>query len=295
MKASYGKKKNRYFVVLLAIAIVSCLITGASYSSGVSSIAASALGIVVTPIQSINIGIHGLIDDISAYFKGIDSLKAENEQLKAQITELSRKVSELEPAKKENDMLYNFLELKKERNDMKFVNADIISRSASNYTSDFTIDKGSVHGISKNMAVVTHDNSLLGIIVEVGATYARGKTVTSYDFSVGIKNERTGEPGILSGDFELSTRNMCAVVDLYQSSDYKTGDIIRTSGLGDTYPSGLYVGIVKELIPNGLDYTVSAAVQPSASVFDTDMVMVITDFNRNFEIPEGEDKSLELQ
>ena len=64
----------------------------------------------------------------------------ENAQLKSTIIDLNRKVSELTPAQKENEMLYNFLELKKERNDIKFVNADIISRVSSNYTSEITFD-----------------------------------------------------------------------------------------------------------------------------------------------------------
>lgn len=283
MKISYKSRKNRYFIILLVIAVVSCFITSASYSGGVSSIAASVLGFVVSPAQKLVSKTHVIIDELSAYFEDMDALIEENDALQKEITELRRKVSELEPAAKENEMLYNFLELKKERTDIKFVNADIISRSTSNYISDFTIDKGSVHGIKKDMAVVTDDSSLLGIIVEVGATYSRGKTLTSYDFSVGIKNERTGEPGLLSGDFELSTKGFSRVADLYSDADYQTGDIICTSGLGDLYPAGLYVGSVREIIPNKLDYTVSAVVEPSISVLDTDMVMVITDFDRSFE------------
>ena len=56
---------------------------------------------------------------------------------------------------------------------------------------------------------------------------------------------------------------------------------MRTSGLGDTYPPGLYVGTVTELVPDALDHTISAVVKPSSSVYDTDLVMVITDFDRS--------------
>ena len=283
MKVTNPNKNNRFLFSMLAIAALCCVITSTSYSSGVSSFAASALGIVVAPAQKLTSSAHSFIEEKFAYFKNIDALREENKELKAEITELNRKLSELAPAQKENEMLYNFLELKRERNDIKFVNADIVSRSVSNYTSDFTIDKGSVHGIKKGMAVVTSDNCLLGIIVEAGATYSRGKTLTSYDFSAGIKNERTGEPGILSGDFELSRDNLCCVADLPDGADYVTGDIIRTSGLGDIYPPGLYVGSVTALVPNKLEYTIDATVKPAASVLDTDMVMVITDFDRNYE------------
>lgn len=284
MKVSYTKKNNKFFLLMLAIAIASCVITGASYSSGVSSIAASALGVVVTPVQKLMDNIHRFTKEKAEYFQDIDNLLKENAKLKSTIIDLNRKVSELTPAQKENEMLYNFLELKKERNDIKFVNADIISRSSSNYTSDITLDKGSVHGIKKDMAIVTEDNSLLGVIVEVGATYSRGKVLTSYDFSVGIENERSGQPGIMSGNFELSRKGLCHVADLADTADYKTGDIIKTSGLGDMYPAGIYVGTVTEIVPNKLDYTLNATIKPAASVFSTDMVMIITDFDRTYDL-----------
>ena len=267
---------------MLVIAALCCFITGAAYSSGVSSFAASALGLVVSPLQKGVSHLHGFIGEKAEYFRSIDELREENERLKDENTVLSRQISELEKAAKENDMLYYFLGLRRERTDIKYVNADIISRSTSNYTSEFTINKGSFHGIEKDMAVVTDNNSLLGIIVEVGATYSRAKMLTSYDLSLGIVNERTGQPGILSGSLERSVRNQCEIDDLDEKADYKTGDVIRTSGLGDLYPKGLYVGRVTELIPNSLDYTLSAVVAPDSSLLETDMVMVITDFDRTY-------------
>ncbi len=283
MKASYKKNDHRFVIIMLIIASVCCLLTNAAYNSGVSNFASSIVGIVVTPVQKLAANVHEGMADLGEYFGNVKQLKAENKQLKEEITHLSRENSELAPLKEENEMLHHFLGLKTDRTDIQFVNAEIISRSVSNYTSDFSVDKGSVHGIKKNMAVMTEDGSLLGIIIEVGATYSRGKTLTSYDFSAGIKNERTGEPGILSGSFELSRENLCHVTDLYDSTDYAVGDVIRTSSLGDIYPPGLYVGTVKELVPDKYGYTVSAVVEPSATVSDTGMVMIVTDFERTYE------------
>lgn len=291
----YGKKNNRFFLVMLAVALSCCIITSASYSSGVSNAAAGVLGFVVAPVQNLLGSAHSFIDEKLAYFDDVDVLRDENEKLKGELAELNRKLSEMELTKKENEMLYGFLELKREREDIKFVKADIISRTTSNYTSDFTIDKGSLHGIEKNMPVVSEDSSLLGIIVEAGPTYARGKMLASYDLSIGVKNERTGEPSILSGSLELSKKNLCEVAGLLDKSDYKAGDIIKTSGLGDIYPPNLYVGTVTELVPDKYGYTVSAVVKPSSSVFDTDMVMVITDYDRLYETKEVPDEETDTK
>lgn len=281
MKATYQKKRSRFFVVCLAAASLCSALAFSAERSGVASLAAGALGAVVTPLQKLGAGINEALQEKTAYFRSIDTLRAENEALKKEITALEREVSELEPTKKENEMLYRFLELKRERTDINLVSAAVIGRAASNYTSEFTIDKGSIHGLQKDMPVMAEDNTLLGVLTEVGPTYARGKAITSYDVTIGVKNERTGEPVLVSGSLSLDRKGLCEAADLLESSDVLVGDILRTSGLGDTYPPGLYVGSITELVPNALNHTVNAVVKPSGGVYDTDLVMVITAFDRS--------------
>lgn len=283
MKASYSKNDKKFVLTSVAAAIVCCIVTSAAYASGVSSIPASIFGVIVSPIQGAATGVCGLTENVTEYFGDVRALQRENDELKEEISALRRELSELAPIKSENEMLYGFLELKRERTDVKFVNAGIISRSESGYTSDFTIDKGSVHGVKKDMAVIAEDGSLLGIIVEAGATYSRGKTLTSYDFSVGIKNARTGEPGMLTGDFELSGQGLSRVCDLADDADYVVGDVVVTSSLGDIYPPGIYVGTVTELVPDSCGYTLNAVISPSEKVKTAGKVMVVTDFDRIYE------------
>lgn len=83
------------------------------------------------------------------------------------------------------------------------------------------------------------------------------------------------------GSLSLDRKGLCEAADLLESSDVLVGDILRTSGLGDTYPPGLYVGSITELVPNALNHTVNAVVKPSGGVYDTDLVMVITAFDRS--------------
>ncbi len=285
MKVIY-KKKDRFFLLALIGALLVCALNFSAYRSGVSNVAASALGFVVTPLQKLTSGIHTQLGETAQYFQGMDRLQKENAALRKEILRLEREVSELAPAKKENEMLSAFLELKRERTDIQFVSATVIGRTSSNYTPEFTIDKGSLHGLRKNMPVMAEDNTLLGILVEVGANYARGRTITSYDVSVGVKNERTGQPAILSGSLDLERKGLCEAADLAEDSDWQLGDTLRTSGLGGIYPSGLYVGTVTEFVPNALAHTMSAVIQPSHSVTDTDLVMVITAAQQITDSPE---------
>lgn len=273
---------------MIVIALVLCFVAGTAYSRGVSSVAANALGVVLSPLGRLAGHIHAFFDEQAVYFRDIKTLSDKNDALKAENEALKKRVSELEPYQKENEALYGFLELKRDVTDIRFVSASVIARSASNYTADFTLDKGSIHGVEKDMAVISSDKSLLGVIVETAATYSRGKLLSSYDLSLGVRNERTGAPAVLSGSLALARENLCRVADLADDADYKEGDILRTSGLGTVYPAGLYVGSVREVRADPLGDAFEAVIVPSADIFATDTVMIVTGFDRSFEAVEPE-------
>ena len=283
MKATYSKNPHRFTALLIAIAAVCCVVTHIGYTRGVSSVLAGGLGVVLTPLRHLGGSIEHFVEDRTSYFGSVKALREENEALREQNEALTRQVSSLEPYARENKMLAGFLELKREVTDIKFVDARITARSSSAYTSDFTLDKGSDYGLKKDMAVLSEDKSILGILVEVGPNYARGKTLTSYDLSLGVRNERTGQTGIVSGGFVYSRDGRCRVGNLRQDSDFKAGDIIRTSGLGGIYPAGLYVGTVEVFEPDAYDGTFNAVVVPSETIFTTDRVMIVTDYDRSYE------------
>ena len=282
MKATYRAKGKNFGIWLFAAAAVCCFITHTAYRHGVSSAAANALQFVLTPGKYAAASFRGFINDKTAYFADVKALKEENDALRTENTALAEKVAELSNVERDNRMLSAFLGLKEEITDISFVKATVTARSSSAYTAEFTLDRGEAHGLCKDMAVLSEDGSLLGILVEVGKTYSRGRVLTSYDLSLGSRNERTGETGVVSGSFALSREGKCRVGGLRRDSDYQAGDIIRTSGLGDVYPAGILIGRVTELVPDELEQSFNAVVLPSETIFTTDRVMVVTDFARSF-------------
>ena len=196
---------------------------------------------------------------------------------------LARENARYAALRQENDWLREFLELKRERTDFSLVDAKVIAREGTNFESTFTIDKGSFHGIEKNMPVIADGNILIGVIVETGLTTARGITILSGTSSVGVVAERSGKSGILQGDFALFADRLCKIPQLPEDVDIVQGDNIYTSGLGKLYPAGLYIGEVTDIVPDPASYTLTALVKPSADILNLDRVMVITAFKQIYE------------
>lgn len=277
------RKKDLYFPILFGAAVLLSVICFASHSSGTSTLLSQGLSLVTTPLRSAAKGVYNICFSAGEYFTDVNRLKEENKLLKKENKKLSDENSTLRRLEKENDSLYKVLELKRERNDFEFTNANIISRSSSGYTDIFTLDKGSFHGVKAGMPVVSDEGALIGITYSVEATSARCKSILSYDVNVGVYNEASGETGILSGSFETFPDGTSIIRDIPDEASVKKGDKILTSGLGDVYPRNLIVGTVDRLIHDKSSHTRNAVVIPHESTFASEYVMIITSFERTYE------------
>ena len=277
------RKKDMHLPLMFLIAVVLSAICFASHSSGTSTVLSKGLSLVTTPLRSATKGIYNACSSAGNYFTDINNLKKENSALAKENKRLKEENESFQAIKKENDSLYKFLELKKEHNDYKFTNANIVSRSNAGYTEIFTIDKGSFHGIEKDMPIISDEGALIGITYSVEPTSARCKSVLSYDVNVGVYDEETGETGILSGSFETFKNSRCIIEGLGEETAITEGTKIVTSGLGETYPRGLIIGTVEGFIPQKGSHTKNAVVVPDRSIIVSDSIMVITSFERIYE------------
>lgn len=281
MKVIY-KKRRIFYPVCFIIAVIMSAVCIKVWNGG-SNVVSKAVNFTVSPLQSVSDGICDGISQVSGYFKNQKKLLEENESLKKENAQLKKLESQNALLKNNNDDLYGYLGLKRERTDFELVNAQIIARTSSNYTSSFVIDKGTFHGVKENMPIIDSDGNLLGVTVSADATSTKCLSVLSYDVNVGVYDERTGNTGVMSGDFDAFSSGRCMIKGLVSQTDIKEGDGILTSGLGEVYPRGLTVGKVESIIPDMNSYTLSAVVVPESTQLEADSIMVITGFERVYE------------
>ena len=277
------QKRDLFIPVSFLISIVLCVICFISHSSGTSTLLSNGLSMITSPLTNMTKFVYNGFSSVGGYFSDIDKLRAENERLEKENRLLSEENNSLQLLQNENDSLYGFLELKREHNDYKFVNSNIISKSSSGYSASFTIDKGSFHGIKSGMPVISDAGALVGITYSVDPLSTRCKSILSYDLSVGIYNQATGETGILSGSFDTFLDDKCTIGPIGEESQMQKGDRILTSGLGETYPRNLIIGTVDSFIPNEGSHSQNAVINLDESILDADYVMVITSFERAYE------------
>lgn len=144
--------------------------------------------------------------------------------------------------------LKDMLELNKTMTEYDTVNATILSRNKSYWFNTITIDKGAKQGIKENMAVITK-NGFVGKVTKVFNGSSEVKLITSDDInfkvSVAIRTNGVDHYAIMNGYDKETNRIMITGID--KTTVVNKGDIVLTSGLGELFPAGIYVGEVDEI------------------------------------------------
>ena len=133
--------------------------------------------------------------------------------------------------------------------------------------------------MSVNDPVVATDGTLVGVVEEVGLTFAKVRTVLDPSTKVAAQISRTGDTAYTAGStVDMARMNCLRMNTLERSSGVGVGDFVVTSGIGGVYPAGLLIGSVKEVRSATDGMTLDADVDLFAEIYDLKQVMVITSF-----------------
>ena len=160
-----------------------------------------------------------------------------------------------------------------------FASGRVIGRDPADYYGNFTISAGQNAGVSVNDPVVATDGSLVGVVEEVGLTYAKVRTILDPSVKVASQISRTGDTAYTAGStVEMARRNELKMTTLERTSSAALGDYVVTSGIGGVYPGGLLIGSVTDIQSATDGLTLSAEVELFADIYNLKQVMVITSF-----------------
>ena len=273
---------NRFFIVCLCVAVTLSGVTSTLAIMGYNGLVRNILGTVATPFQWIGTVVTNAIEGFSGYFSSVDMLREENEALAEENRLLREQLERAELLEKENQRLRDYLSMKAEYPSFSFEEGMVIGREASNFITVLTLNRGSVHGIEQNMAVVTPEG-IVGCVSEVGLTWCKVSTLLETARSVGVYLPRNNATGILGGDYSMKMDGLCKLtfVDVdVKNADVQPGDAVYSSGIGSVYPPELKVGEIVSVEIDNASRTLIATVRPTVDFSEPDHMMIITGYQR---------------
>ncbi len=263
---------------VVALALVGVMIYSAT-SGGFATLPETLTGIFVTPFQSLTTSISNSVSDFFGGLGGGSALRAELEQLKEENAQLREQLVDYDEIKQTNDWYSEILGLHEENPEYTFASGRVIGRDPADIYGNFTISAGQNAGIEVNDPVVATDGSLVGVVEEVGLTYAKVRSILSPSIKVASQVSRTGDTAYTAGStVDMARDNSLRMTTLERSSGAAVGDYVVTSGIGGVYPRGLLIGSITDISSATDGMTLNAQVELFADIHNLKQVMVITYF-----------------
>ena len=277
MKRFFSKNGIWILAAVAVIVVVLCLLSAVG-----SGFLRNIFGVAAKPFRSAGTAVGQWVVSIKDRFDSIETLQAENDDLRRQIAALEQQVRDQQADSAENARLRNLLNLHEQRPDLTMEDATIIESNASNWFSDFTLDKGTGQGVAAGNCVIDAYGNLVGVVIEAGRNWCSVSTVLDPSSEIGALIFRTQRPAIAKGSLSLLTQDRLMLTYLGSDTPLLNGDLIVTSGLGGYYPSGLLIGTVEDFHTDDSGMDRYAILRPAVHLDTLTQVFVITDFE-----PEG--------
>ena len=269
--------QNKFFIICLCIALVLTIVPSVFSIMGYRSLAKNIVGTVTMPVRWVATTVGNAFQGWGKYFGNMKALDEENKALIEENAALKEQLQNAELLEKENERLRDYLDMKNKYPSFKMEEGMVISHSSGNYITNFTLNRGTLHGIAPNMPVVTKDG-IVGYVVEVGLNWCMVSTLIETATSVGAYIRRSEVVGIVSGDYSMRQQGTCKIGYIDAAADVEVGDTVYSSGTGSVYPADLKIGTVTSIEVDEYNRTLVATVTPAVDFSSLKWVMIITGY-----------------
>ncbi len=273
------KKLELRYIILIITVIFIILVAILSYSLKTNkklSTFESIVKDVVVEIQKITYMPVKNFNTVISDYKSLKKVLEENKILKSNVDKIESLEAENNELKQEINDMKNELNIEHVLSDYDYLNATVVSRNASTWYNNLTIDKGSHNGIKEGMVVI-NSTGVIGKTTNVSTFSSDVKLITTTDtnnkISVTIQSNGKKLTGLING-YDYKTKNL-EIEGISNTDTVSVGDQVYTSGLGGVFPSGILIGKVKSITTDVYDLSKIINVEPSANFEDINYVTVL--------------------
>ena len=258
-------------VLIAAVSAVVLSLTGNSYPSTV-------VQGILAPLRAGATHLTAQAEKLYDYIFSYESLLAENEALKGQLSQMEDQARQAAALTKENQALRDALELKQNNEGYKMVDGYIISWSSNDWSSTFTINQGTNAGIAEGMCAITANGEVVGLVTEVGSNYAVIKTVLDSSLEISATIVSSGYNGMVKGGYSTDHPDLLRMNYLPSSATIRNNDQVVTTG-STVYPRNLILGYVVDAGFDDTGVAKYALLEPAADIGALDQIFIITEYN----------------
>ena len=267
-------KQTEILGEIITIIILVLLIFLSNVETSKLSYLESVASSIINPFQRMVTDLKNKVQGNTNYFSNMESIKAENQELKEKNSQLETELRELEMIKAENATLQSYMNLTQKYSAYNTIPAYVINKDVSNYSSNLILNVGSKDGVREKMTVIA-DKGLVGYVVSVTENTSKIQVIIDAASTVSCTISTTNENIICKGTLENNQILRASYIPT--GAELIKGDSVYTSGVGGIYQKGIIIGTIKEIITTSNITDRYAIVEPAVDFSKIDTVLIIKD------------------
>jgi rod shape-determining protein MreC len=217
-------------------------------------------------------GINSRYNAMSYFF----DLKETNAKLVAENTTLRNQLlqdfSAIDTSKKAGTLILRKDSLEKIRK-FFYYPAKVVGNTFTLQKNYIIIERGALQGVKKDMAVISPDGSIVGVVVEVNDNYSKIMSLLHRNSKVSAMLKRDRIAGSIEWDGE--NPNLLTLKNISKSAAPKIGDTVLTSPYSSNFPAQLMIGRVSKVIQDPASNFLTLIIKSATNFFNLEYVYLV--------------------
>ena len=263
-----------FLIILIVISSISLSFNAGGFIINFRNLGFKILSTVENGISSVTYFVKDSVKEVKKHF----NLKKEYEVLLEKVKNYEIMQQTNANIRKENARLKEQLAFVDSIN-QKTISANIISRGADNLHTTLIINKGSNHGIKKNMSVISTQEGNIGVVgkvISVGYITSQIMPIYNIDCSLSARLQNTRDIGLISGNGSEDLPLSMKYIKKRVIGDLHFGDVIVTSGENGNYLKDIPIGTISKITVLDYDTSLDIEVTPVVNFSRLESVVVVS-------------------
>jgi rod shape-determining protein MreC len=151
--------------------------------------------------------------------------------------------------------------------------AKVVGNSFTLQKNYITIERGALQGVKKDMAAISPDGSIVGVVVEVNDHYSKIMSLLHRNSKVSSMLKRDRIAGSIEWDGK--SPDILLLKNISKSASPKIGDTVLTSPYSSSFPAQLMIGRVTSIIKDPSSNFLTLNIKSATNFYNLEFVYLV--------------------
>lgn len=151
--------------------------------------------------------------------------------------------------------------------------AKVVGNSFTLQKNYITIERGALQGVKKDMAAISPEGSIVGVVVEVNDNYSKIMSLLHRNSKVSAMLKRDRIAGSI--EWDGNSPEVLSLKNISKSALPKIGDTVLTSPYSSSFPAQLMIGRVASIVKDPSSNFLTLSIKSATNFYNLEFVYLV--------------------